>query len=130
MLFAHPGAWVKETPEESTDLFSAVLLPECLRFIRRRAGEKHVYHTAAVRCRALPLILEAILAADRDTPLCHHLLAPFFDALAEELRAETATGRLSRREQEWKRLQEYIALNLARDVGRRRAPAESGHRAA
>ena len=126
LLFAHPGAWVKETLEESTDLFSAVLLPECLRFIRRRAGEKHVYHTAAVRCRALPLILEAILAADQDTPLCRHLLAPFFDALAEELRAETAAGRLSRREQEWKRLQEYITLNLARAIGRDEIAAAAG----
>lgn len=75
---------------------------------------------------ALPLILEAILAADRDTPLCRHLLAPFFDALAEELRAETAAGRLSRREQEWKRLQEYITLNLARDIGRDEIAAAAG----
>ncbi|UKI31249.1 MAG: hypothetical protein L6W00_26125 [Lentisphaeria bacterium] len=88
MLFAHPGAWAEERPDSDTVLFSMVLLDECVRFIRRVGQEKHVYHTAAIRCRALPRIMEAILAIDQDTPLCRHLLTPLFEALSEEFNAE------------------------------------------
>lgn len=126
VLFAHPGAWVEETPAPDTALFSVVLLDECVRFIRRAGAEKHVYHTAAIRCRPLPHLLEAILAADRDTPLCRRLLPPFFEALTEEFQAETAVGGLSRREQEWKQLQEFITLHLARDIGRDEIAAAAG----
>lgn len=126
VLFAHPGAWAEERPDSDTVLFSVVLLDECVRFIRRVAQEKHVYHTAAVRCRALPRIMEAILSIDRDTPLCRHLLPPLFEALAEEFDAETREERLSRRGQEWKLLQEFITLNLARDIGRDEIAAAAG----
>ena len=68
VLFAHPGAWAEERPDSDTVLFSMVLLDECVRFIRRVGQEKHVYHTAAIRCRALPRIMEAILAIDQDPP--------------------------------------------------------------
>lgn len=126
VLFAHPGAWAEERPDSDTVLFSMVLLDECVRFIRRVGQEKHVYHTAAIRCRALPRIMEAILAIDQDTPLCRHLLTPLFEALSEEFNAEMREERLSRREQEWKLLQEFITLNLARDIGRNEIATAAG----
>lgn len=126
ILFAHPGAWVEESPLPKTGLFSMVLLDECVRFIRRAGEEKHVYHTAAIRCRALPHILKAVLAADQDDTLARQLLPPLFEALAGEFRAETACARLSRREQEWKQLQEYVTLHLACDIGRDEIAAATG----
>ena len=71
-------------------------------------------------------LMEAILAIDQDTPLCRHLLTPLFEALSEEFNAEMREERLSRREQEWKLLQEFITLNLARDIGRNEIATAAG----
>lgn len=126
ILFAHPGAWVEESFTGPHEIFSAVFLNDGIRFIRHLVREnddlqnppaKSVFHTAAPLTAAGNHTLEAILCGNCGDFAAEQNCSALLYQLEAELRQSLAAP-LSRQEQSWSNVQEYIQMNLCRDVGR------------